>query len=375
MSNQAINDLLQHRVNWLADAGPEDDIVISTRLRLARNLCDFPFPPAASAESAAQVAQIVAQAVHNSGALATTEQVLDFQMSELEVLDRQILFERRLVSQEFLKQNHGARLLVSYDESRALMINEEDHLRMQVMRPGLQLEECWEEINRMDDLLAAELDFAASTEFGFLTSCPTNVGTGLRASVMLHLPGMVLAGEIAPALQAISQLGFTVRGIFGEGTENLGNLFQISNQSTLGESEEEIIGRLHNVLVEFIGHEKKARSRLLRDKQLLVLDRVGRAYGILFHSYLLNNKEALNLLSGLRFGVDMGMFGRLNIHTVNELSIFIMPAHLQKLAHRNLSEDERDIFRARLVREHLRRGGANNADQASEGGSNMVTEE
>lgn len=351
MSDSKIDALLRRKVGWLADSGPEDDIAISTRIRLARNLVDAPFPIAAVKESLCNVRDAVSSAVKSSGALGSH---LEFAMPELSELDRKALLERRLISREFMQGREGSSLLVSADESLGVMVNEEDHLRMQALRPGFQLKEVWAQINEFDDALSRALPFAFDKGLGFLTSCPTNVGTGMRSSVMLHLPGLVLSNQINAVIQGVNKLGLAVRGFFGEGTENLGNLYQISNQSTLGESEEQILERLGAVISQIISHEKGARASLMEKRQSFLLNHVGRAYGVLKHAYLINSEEALNSLSALRLGVDMGMFSSVDIRTVNELFVLVQPAHLQRYAEKELDSDGRDSVRATIIRERLR---------------------
>jgi protein arginine kinase len=233
------------------------------------------------------------------------------------------------------------------------MVCEEDHLRIQSILPGLALEEAYKNAVRTENRLDEDFDFAYSEKLGYLTHCPTNLGTGMRASVMLHLPGLTLSGELTSTVQGITKLGFAVRGIAGEGSDNRGNLFQISNQSTLGESETDIIAHLSQVISSLIAHEKKARRKLLEEEQATLLDWVGRSYGTLRFAYVLSTADALNALSGLRLGVDLGMFKKLNIHTVNELFREIHSAHLQKKAGGPLSPEDRDIARAALCRKRL----------------------
>ncbi len=353
MANDNIDRLLRNKVSFLTDAGPEEDIAISSRIRLARNLADFPFPAAASPEQLDAIRELVAPAVAESSALG--DDFLRFDPDQLTPLECEILFERRLVSRDFLNRSGGTTLLTRSDESSSVMVNEEDHLRIQSIRPGLQLMNVWETIDRLDNRLASKLSYAFDNRLGFLTSCPTNVGTGMRASVMLHLPGLVLSGQINAAIQGIGKLNLAVRGIFGEGTDNRGNLFQISNQSTLGESEPQIIERIDAVIRQLISHEKNARRMLLEKEQYALLDHVGRSYGLLRHAYKLTYDEALNSLSGIRIGVDMGMFNSVDIKTVNELFICINPAHLRKFAGRSLTDAEADIQRAALVRERLKK--------------------
>lgn len=348
-----IDELLKNPVSFLADASADEDIAISTRIRLARNLGGRAFPIAASPESDREVCELVSRAAAESGALGCPE-CFSFDPAELSELDREILLERRLASREFIAKTGGTRLLVRSDESCSIMINEEDQLRIQALRPGFCLDEVWSAIDRLDDELGSRLDYAFDSRLGFLTSCPTNVGTGMRASVMLHLPGLVLTGQIGPVMQGVRKLNLAVRGIFGEGTDNRGNLFQISNQTTLGESERQIIDHLKLVIDQLITHEKNARRRLLAHDRYGTLDHVGRAYGVLLHSYKLSSEEALQCLSGVRLGVDVGLFSGLDIHLVNELFIAINPAHLQKAAGVSLGEPERDIRRAALCRERLK---------------------
>ena len=352
-----VDELLRNKVSYLADSASDEDIAISTRIRLARNLTGFPFPSAAAPEQFRAAAEAVAEAVEHKEALGAG--AFRFDLDAMNPLDQEILFERRLASRELLQHETGAAVHVARDESLAVMVNEEDHLRIQALKPGFQLEAVWEAIDELDNRLSAELDFAYDETLGYLTACPTNVGTGMRVSVMLHLPGLVLAGQLNQVVQGIAKLGLAVRGIFGEGTDNRGNLYQISNQSTLGESEPEIIARLKRVIEQVITHEKNARSNLLEHDRCKLLDLVGRSYGTLRHSYILSSEEALKTLSGARLGVDMNMFSSLDIHTVNELFVAINPAHLQKLAGRTLQGAERDIFRAQTVRELLRRTGSN----------------
>ncbi|MDD3119736.1 MAG: protein arginine kinase [Victivallales bacterium] len=349
--NSDIKTLLNNKVSWLADCGPSEDIAISSRIRLARNIDGIPFPLHASATQLQEIITAVEMALKGS----KLEPFLKFNMAATPLLDKMVMFERRLISREFMDKTEPCELLLQADESFGIMVNEEDHLRMQFLRPGFQLKNVWTEIDRIDDIISRHIPYAFDKELGFLTSCPTNVGTGIRASVMLHLPGLVLSNQINAVIQGVSKLGLVVRGIFGEGTKNLGNLYQVSNQSTLGESEMQIIERLNNVIVQIINHEKNARRTLLEGNQAFLLNHVGRAYGMLRHAYILSSSEALDSLSALRLGVDMGMFSAVDIHTVNELFIVINPAHLQKYAGKELdSPSERDVFRATMVRERLK---------------------
>lgn len=352
-NGEYIDKLTSKRVSWLVDSGPEDDIAISTRIRLARNLKDVPFPVCAGEEELHKVELAVGLAVEESKQI---KKPVTIEMDSIDQIDAEVLLERRLISREFCSRRHNSSLVMSDLENLAVMINEEDHLRLQVIKPGLQLNSVWDELNSFESVLSSELPFEFDINLGFLTSCPTNVGTGMRASVMLHLPGLVLAGQTAPLMQGVYKLGLAVRGILGEGTDNLGNLFQVSNQSTLGESEEDIIRRLEAVISQIINHEKNARRKLLETRRDMLLDNIGRAYGILKYSYIISTKETLNSLSMLRLGVDMGVIRSVDIHTVNELFVTVQPAHLQKYAGKVIESEERDKIRASLIRDSLQKG-------------------
>ena len=344
-------ELLRNPLSWLADSGPDDDIAISTRIRLARNFSETPFPIAGNQDALLQVRELAGQAILNSEALVDP---MEFELPALSDTEKRLLLERRLISRDMLNPNPASVHLADRDESLAVMINEEDHLRIQALSPGFQLESVWQRINQFDDVLASRIPYAFDPRLGFLTSCPSNLGTGMRASVMLHLPGLVMAGQIAAVKQALGKLGLAVRGFYGEGSENFGNLFQISNQSTLGESEPQILERISSIVKQIIIHEKQSRQVLLDQKQSFLLNQVGRAYGILRHGYMISSEEALNSLSALRLGVDMKMFSSVDIHTVNELFLNVQPSHLQIAEHKELSQEERDTARATLIRETLK---------------------
>lgn len=344
-------ELLRNPLSWLADSGPDDDIAISTRIRLARNFSETPFPIAGNQDALLQVRELAGQAILNSEALVDP---MEFELPALSDTEKRLLLERRLISRDMLNPNPASVLLADRDESLAVMINEEDHLRILALSPGFQLESVWQRINQFDDVLASRIPYAFDPRLGFLTSCPSNLGTGMRASVMLHLPGLVMAGQIAAVKQALGKLGLAVRGFYGEGSENFGNLFQISNQSTLGESEPQILERISSIVKQIIIHEKQSRQVLLDQKQSFLLNQVGRAYGILRHGYMISSEEALNSLSALRLGVDMKMFSSVDIHTVNELFLNVQPSHLQIAEHKELSQEERDTARATLIRETLK---------------------
>ena len=348
-----IDTLLQTPVSFLNASGNNSDIAISTRIRLARNLRRYPFPVAATDEEKNEVCRLVTDAVEKTDALGKSDKVFHFSPSDLSDIDREILLERRLASRDFISRTSGTELLVCPREQCSIMVNEEDQLRMQSIRPGFQLNEAWQEINAIDDKLSSVLDFAFDEKLGFLTCCPTNVGTGMRASVMLHLPALVLTEQITPTIHGINKLHLAVRGTFGEGSDNCGNLFQVSNQSTLGEKEQSTLAELTPVIEQLILHERQARKYLLEHEQYKILDFIGRSYGVLRHCYKLSCEEALQSLSGVRLGVDLGLFKSLTLRQVNELFISVLPAHIRKAAGVSMS-DKCDFQRASFSREMLR---------------------
>lgn len=331
--------------------GPHTRIVMSSRVRLARNLKGLAFPGWAKKAERVRALDQIRPAVETLPQMAGA---FSESMDNLNALDKQILVERHLISREHAAKNAGSGLVLNREESLCVMINEEDHLRMQALRPGLQLKQAWAAIDAVDSKLEKKLDYAFNAELGYLTACPTNLGTGIRVSAMLHLPGLVLAEQINQIIQAVNKLGLAVRGLYGEGTEALGNVFQVSNQMTLGESEPEIVERLNKVLAQIIEHEENARGTLQEKKPKTVCNHIGRAYGILANAHSISSKETMNLLSFLRLGVDLGMFPDMERGLVDELFILTQPAHLQKSFSEKLGADERDLLRADMLRERLR---------------------
>jgi len=334
---------------WTGEGGAESDVVISSRIRVARNLADFPFPHRLSEEGAEQVLQAVTLAVKSTGGQDAKELQMTV-MSELSQVERQILVDKHLVSPDLLENYKQKAVVLNNDESISIMINEEDHLRLQCFLPGLHLHEAWSEVNRIDDLLERTLDYAFDERLGYLTACPTNVGTGMRASLMLHLPGLVLVNQISGVLATISKLGFAVRGLYGEGTEATGNLFQISNQVTLGQTEEDIIAGIVSVAGQIIASERSARQALYRERREHIEDRVGRAWGLLKHARIMTSEEAMRLFSDLRLGKDLNIIDTIPGHLITELMIATRPAFLLKIVGKELSSFERDVKRAELIR-------------------------
>jgi protein arginine kinase len=331
--------------------GPHDRIVMSSRVRLARNLKEASFPGWAKKPERVRVLDLIRPAIET---LPEMKSAFSESMDSLSTLDKQILVERHLISREHAAKSAGSGLVLNHEETLCFMINEEDHLRMQALRPGLQLRHAWAAIDQADSALEKKLEYAFSPELGYLTACPTNIGTGIRVSAMLHLPGLVLAEQINPIIQSVNKLGLAVRGLYGEGTEALGNVFQVSNQMTLGESELAIVERLEKVLAQIIEHEENARATLLEKKSKMVFNHIGRAYGILANAHSISSKETMNLLSLMRLGVDVGLFPGVDRSLVDELFVLTQPAHLQKQHSEKLSAEERDLLRADMVRERLK---------------------
>ncbi len=332
--------------------GPHDRIVMSSRVRLARNIKDASFPGWAKKPERVRVLELIQPAV---ASLPEMGDAFAESMDNLTALDKQILVERHLISREHAAKSAGSGVVLNRDETFCVMINEEDHLRMQALRPGLQLRQAWAAIDQLDSELERKLSFAFNSEWGYLTACPTNLGTGIRVSAMLHLPGLVLAEQINPVIQSVNKLGLAVRGLYGEGTEALGNVFQVSNQMTLGEAELAIVERLEKVLSQIIEHEENARETLLEKKAKVVYNHIGRAYGILANAHSISSKETMNQLSMLRLGLDLGLFPAVDRSLVDELFILTQPAHLQKQQHSDkLTAEERDLVRADMLRDRLK---------------------
>ncbi|MGR6837393.1 protein arginine kinase [Syntrophomonas erecta] len=347
------NNLLNNTfVKWM-ESGPESDIVVSSRVRLARNLRGVPFPHLLNDDSGQKcLDQIKAAWSNNENAHLKELEYMAF--NQITDQDRQILVEKHLISPNHARSNqfyHG--LLVNAEGSMAIMINEEDHLRIQAILPGLQVEECYKRAHNIDDDLEQKLNFAFDERRGYLTSCPTNVGTGMRASVMLHLPAMVMTGQINQIVHNISQLGMAVRGMYGEGTEALGNFFQISNQITLGQTEEDIDSNLTTITRQILEQERILRDNMQNQIKIQLEDRIGRAYGILTNARMINSNEALSHLSDVRLGVEMGMIKDIKSFALNELVVAIRPAHLQKRAGQEMDPLHRDSKRAEVIREKL----------------------
>lgn len=338
---------------WMNGSGPDADIVVSSRIRLARNLRDLPFPYLATNSQLETVLERVQRALKQE--VLAPYRFTWIPMEELTDIDKRVLVEKHLISPMLAEEARKGAVAISEDERVSIMVNEEDHLRIQVLFPGLQLAEAWQLASRIDDALEAALNYAFDERRGYLTACPTNVGTGIRASVMVHLPALVMTQQVGRILTAIHQVGLVVRGLYGEGSEALGNLFQISNQITLGRSEEDILENLHGVVKQVIEHERGARRTLLETNRLKLEDRLSRSFGILSHARIIESKEAIQRLSDVRLGVDLGLFRGVTPATLNELTVMTQPGFLQRWAGQALSPEQRDERRARLIRERLNR--------------------
>jgi len=345
-----LDDLLNNTGEWIRCTGPVCDIVMSSRVRLARNLASYPFAHWASKKEQEAILGISKESILS---LKKLKGSLFVEIGKLDPIDKQFLVERHLMSKEHMIDSENKGLSVGQDEVISIMINEEDHLRMQVMKSGFNLKEAWQIINDVDNELGNSLDFAYSVDFGYLTACPTNTGTGMRASVMLHLPSLVMTKQIGKVLQAITKLSLTARGLYGEGTEASGNFFQISNQVSLGHKEEDIIDNIERIIKQIVDHEQSARETLLLQNREALEDRIWRAYGTLKSAHIITSTETIDLLSLARLGVDLGVIKQADRALINELFVVTQPAHLQKLEKKKLSPNQRDVKRAEIIREKL----------------------
>ncbi len=354
-----LHTLPNHGLGWLHASGEHAGVVLSTRIRLARNLQGHAFGPRARVNDREAVLEQTRRAMGKVELLAGSTLL---ELPDLDHRSRGMLLERRLASRELLGDvkagpSRATAVLLAAQDPLSVMVNEEDHLRLQGLVSGLRLKEAWNLVDRLDEELGQELPFAYHHEFGFLTSCPTNVGSGLRASVLVHLPGLVLTKEIGKVLQGLGQVGLTFRGLYGEGSEVVGNFFQLSNQTTLGKSEEELIEHLDKIVRQVIQYEDQARQVLLRDAPQVTEDKIWRAYGLLRYARSLSFEELMNLLSGIRLGVGLKLLPELRVYTLNKLMIFTQTAHLEQAAERDLPPAECDAHRAAYVRSILSKEG------------------
>lgn len=348
----SLEDIISKTVSdWMKGTGPESDIALGSRVRLARNLTEVPFPGAASEEQLRQVTAEVRRIVQDERSFGRLEYV---PMSEISPLERQILVEKHLISPQQAEDGKHKAVVLRDDEAISVMVNEEDHLRIQALSPGLQLERAFELCDRVDNAFEGHLDYAFSDGRGYLTSCPTNVGTGMRASVMLHLPALTMTEQMHRIVGTLPQFGLAVRGLYGEGTKILGNIYQLSNQVTLGHTEKDIIDHLTQISRQIIEQERQSRQHVVAKDRLQLEDRIWRSYGALGNARVMSSQEAMGLLSDVRLGIDLGLIKGLEGRILQELLVLIRPAHLQKIMGRTLDPPERDAYRATLIRERLR---------------------
>ena len=360
MSDNGFQDV---GLGWLEGGGAHSDIVLSTRVRLARNLQGHAFASRVRDGEREEILDLVRAAVQETALSGG----VGYELSSTPTLGRRLLHERHLVSRELAGLSgdspaRGSGLFMGAHDAVGVMVNEEDHLRMQAILSGLRLHEAFHRVDELDEELGLQLPFAYHQEYGYLTSCPTNVGTGLRASILIHLPGLVLTKEIGKVLQGIGQVGLTFRGLYGEGSEVVGNFFQISNQTTLGKSEEDLVEHLQKIVGRVIQYEMGAREILMRDAPTVIEDKIWRAYGLLRYARSLSFDEVMNLLSGVRLGMSMNLLSGLRVYTLNKLMIFARDAHLEQAAGRPLRDAESDLHRAAYVRRVLATEGDVSAD-------------
>ena len=350
-NSNGIKQLVHSTCEWLKGTGPESAVVISSRIRLARNLAGFMFLEKLDADQEAAILEEVQKAAKASKNL---KESLFIQYKDLKEIDRQFLVERHLVSREHAAGKGRKAAVVSRNETISIMVLEEDHLRMQVFQSGFNLREAWRIIDRVDSELESTLAYSFDPERGYLTACQGNGGTGPRDSWRLHLPCLVMTKQINKVLQAVAKLSLAVRGLYGEGTQAIGDFFQFSNQITLGQNEEDIIDGLERVIRQVIEHEKEARSYLLDKKRGKMEDQIWRALGTLKSARLISSNETIAHLSLARLGIDVGLVQDLSAQNLNSLFLCTQPAHLQKLFGNDFSATERDSKRAEFLREKLK---------------------
>jgi protein arginine kinase len=335
---------------WLDGREHHAESVVSSRVRLARNLAGVPFSHRARPEDLDRVLTLSRQALCEANTLKTGTFML---MSELGELERQFLVERHLISQEHSEKSPTRAVIVGDREMVSAMVNEEDHLRLQSIQAGFQVMEAWRLVDRLDGEIDQSLEYAFSYEWGYLSACPTNTGTGLRASMLVHLPALVLTGQIDKIIHSISQMGLAVRGFYGEGSDVMGNLFQVSNRTALGTSEIDIIQSLEKVVTQVLDYEARAREILLRDARSQIEDKVWRAYGILKYCRRVTSKDVMSFASAVRLGLCLKMIDSISVAGLNRMTFMSQPAHLQKRSGKEMGPAERDAVRAEMVRSIL----------------------
>jgi len=339
--------------NWIESKGPEGDIILSSRVRLARNIKGYHFPQIMNIEESKKVVKECSSAILDSNTLLSKNFRL-YELANMSPIDKMSMVEKHLISPALVENQEKSGVLVNNDSTVSIMINEEDHIRLQVIYPGLELKEAYDLASKIDDVIEEKIEYAFDQKMGYLTVCPTNIGTGMRASVMVHLPALSMTQNIQGVLNAVAQVGLTIRGIYGEGSNIEGNMFQISNQITLGLSEEEIISNLDAVTRQIIDKEKAERQRLVASNMNKLEDNVWRSLGILRNARILSSSECLNLISNVRLGVDLGIIKGIDSIVLNGLMINTQPATLMRIEGGELSPELRDVKRAQYVREKLK---------------------
>lgn len=335
---------------WYVDDGPESDVVISTRIRNARNLKEYPFPVKMTNEQSEQVVNLAYRVLSKD----VLDSKFDFcNITNITSIDKEALVEKHLISPNLLNSRVKSGVFLGDNEKISIMVNEEDHFRIQSMDAGFRIKECLSNINRIEDYLEDNLEFAFSPRYGYLTSCPTNLGTGVRVSVMMHLPALVLTNYIDKIIAGCSKVGFTVRGIYGENTSNIGNIFQISNQVTLGITVDEIVENTISVAKQVISYERTLRKEVYENRPVELEDKIYRAYGIFSNARKISAEEGLKLLSHIRLGVDLGLIKNIDKKLLNEISINIKPANLCKIIGQELEYNKRDEMRANYIRQRI----------------------
>lgn len=345
-----LDELAVKSGEWLRGVGPESDIVISTRIRLARNMAHFAFIRCCPNSDRAAIEQAMRQRVLQRPKF---KHLVYLDVAQLSAVDRQFLVERQLISRELAETEGPRGVAIDPDERYSIMVNEEDHFRVQVMHSGLALEETWAQIDEIDDEIEAAVSYAFHERLGYLTACPTNVGSGMRVSVMLHLPALVMTRQIDKVFRSLQKINLVVRGLYGEGSQAMGDFYQISNQITLGRTEQELIEQVGEVVPAIIDYERRAREFLVKESPNDLNDRVSRAHGILSTAQTISSEETMHLLSSVRMGVNLGLLD-LDISTLNKLFIHTQPAHLQKIRGAELDTSDRNVERASYLQRHLR---------------------
>ena len=357
-----LDDLASASGEWLRGSGPESDIVVSSRIRLARNLADFPFASRASEADRTEIERTVHERFEQLEADGKLPGPTVYAaVNQLEEVDRLFLVERQLISREHAESDGARSVVFDQAERYSVMINEEDHLRIQVMQSGFDLQTAWQRADLLDDLLEEKVTYAFSDRLGYLTACPTNVGTGVRVSVMLHLPALVITRQIEKVFKSLQKINLAVRGLYGEGSQAMGDFYQISNQVTLGLTEQELSKKVADVVPVLIDYERQAREFLLRESQETLHDRVSRAFGILRTAQTISSEETMHLLSSVRMGINLGLIDNLKIPTINKLFIHTQPAHLQKISGNELAPSDRNIERASYMRQQLETNSKDNS--------------